>query len=70
MMKKQTYTYFDLAPLVTLDYYDGKVMATIDGYDIWEEDLADHATKLEAAAKVTDDCIAYAMEHGLIQDRI
>jgi hypothetical protein len=69
-MMKNKYTYSDLAPRVTLDYYDGMVMATIDGYDIFEEYLEDHATKLEAAAKATEDCIAYAMKHGLITDRI
>jgi hypothetical protein len=64
-MMKNKYSYFDLAPRVVLDYYDGKVSATIDGYDVWETNRSDHSTKLEAAAKVTEDCIAYHMQHGL-----
>ncbi len=70
MKNKPNRTYHDLAPLVELDFYDGKVMASIDGYDIFEEYLADHATKLEACAKATEDCIAYHMVYGLISDRI
>jgi hypothetical protein len=64
-MMKNKYSYSDLAPRVVLDYHDGMVSATIDGYDVWETNLADHSTKLEAAAKVTEDCICYAMKHGL-----
>jgi hypothetical protein len=50
---------------IVTHHYDGKVSATIDGCDVWETNRSDHSTKLEAAAKVTEDCIAYAMKHGL-----
>ena len=69
-MMKNKYIYSELAPWVVRDFADGKVTATIDGYDIFEETLTDHSTRIEAIAKVTDDCIAYAMEHGLYFDRI